>query len=76
MRALSLAPVLLATVLAILTPRVTHADEAADVAVIDALYARWREAVESADVPGHVAVLHSDVRMLPRDADAVVGAAN
>lgn len=41
---------------------------------IDALYADWRRAVENADIPGYVAVLHPDVRLFPPGARAVAGA--
>lgn len=52
------------------------ADTESDVEAIDALYASWREAVESADIPGYVAVLHEDVRLLPPGAEPIVGAAD
>lgn len=48
----------------------------ADVREIDALYATWREAVETADIPKYVSVLHPEVRLLPPGAAAIVGAAN
>lgn len=43
------------------------------VGAIDGVYARWREAVEAADIPGYVSVLHPEVRMLPPGAPPVVG---
>jgi len=52
------------------------ADTAADVAAIDGLYADWRKAVEGADIDGYVAMLDADVRLLPPDAEAIVGAEN
>jgi ketosteroid isomerase-like protein len=52
------------------------ANSQGDVQAIDALYANWRLAVEHGDIPGYVAVLHEDVRLLPPDAEPVVGAAN
>jgi ketosteroid isomerase-like protein len=52
------------------------ADTESDVEAIDGLYAGWRAAVESADIPGYVAVLHEDVRLLPPGAAPIVGAAN
>ncbi|MFM8355010.1 MAG: hypothetical protein ACKOBM_08910, partial [Gammaproteobacteria bacterium] len=55
---------------------VARADDAADVAAIDQLYADWRKAVESADIDGYVAVLDTNVRLLPPDAEAIVGAEN
>jgi ketosteroid isomerase-like protein len=55
---------------------VAQADDAADVAAIDQLYADWRKAVESADIDGYVAVLDTNVRLLPPDAEAIVGAEN
>ena len=48
----------------------------ADVREIEALYATWREAVEAADIPKYVSVLHPDVRLLPPGAAAIAGAAN
>jgi len=48
----------------------------ADIDEIDALYATWREAVETADIPKYVSVLHPDVRLLPPGAAAIVGAEN
>jgi len=51
-----------------------YADKTADVAAIDSLYADWRKAVESADIDGYVAVLDTNVRLLPPDAEAIVGA--
>jgi ketosteroid isomerase-like protein len=53
-----------------------HADVAADKLAIDNLYASWRQAVEHGDVDGYVAVLDPNVRLLPPDAEAIVGAAN
>ena len=48
----------------------------ADIAAIEKLYADWRQAVEHADIDGYVAVLHSDVRLMPPGADDIVGAAS
>jgi ketosteroid isomerase-like protein len=53
----------------------TTTDTTADVAAITALYANWRNAVESADIPGYVSVLDTNVRLLPPDAEAIVGSA-
>ena len=39
-----------------------HADE---VARIEALFSSWRAAVEASDIPGYLAVLDPEVRMLP-----------
>jgi ketosteroid isomerase-like protein len=47
-----------------------------DEQAIDALYANWRRAVEHADIPGYVAVLHEEVRLLPPGAEPIVGAAS
>lgn len=47
-----------------------------DIAAIDALYATWRVAVETGDIPKYVSVLHPDVRLLPPGAPAIVGAAH
>lgn len=51
------------------------ADPAADddIAAINQVYADWRRAVLRADIPGYVAVLAEDVRLMPPDADAIVG---
>ena len=46
-----------------------------DVERIEALYAGWREAVRTADIPGYVSVLHPDVRLIPPGADVIEGAA-
>lgn len=62
--------------LASLTGGAALADTRSDIEAIDAVYASWRKAVESADIPGYVAVLHEDVRLLPPDAEPIVGAAN
>jgi ketosteroid isomerase-like protein len=67
----ALAGLLLAT----MTSRVAAEDPGSDVAAINRLYADWRSAVEAADIPAYVAVLDADVRLLPPDADAIVGAA-
>jgi len=44
-----------------------------EVDAIEAVYADWRSAVERADIAGYVAVLHDDVRLLPPDAEPIVG---
>jgi ketosteroid isomerase-like protein len=59
-----------------LTGGVALADTQADVEAIDGLYANWRKAVESADIPGYVAVLDENVRLLPPGAEPIVGAAS
>ena len=64
------------SLMASLTYGTVQADTQADVEAIERLYANWREAVESADIPSYVAVLDADVRLLPPGAEAVVGAAN
>ncbi|MFK7912324.1 MAG: nuclear transport factor 2 family protein [Pseudomonadales bacterium] len=48
-------------------------DTAAEVARIDDTYALWRTAVETADIPSYVSVLHPDVRMFPPGAPVVAG---
>lgn len=53
-----------------------NSSDAADRREIEALYALWRDAVETADIPKYVSVLHPDVRLLPPGAAAIVGAAN
>jgi len=40
------------------------------------LYADWRKAVESADIPGYVRVLHDDVTLMPPGAADIQGAAH
>ncbi len=47
-----------------------------DVKAIEQLYANWRTAVEAADIPGYVAGLHENVRMLPPGAPAVQDASS
>ena len=42
-------------------------------AAVDKVYARWRTAVETADIPGYVSALHPNVRMLPPGAPVVEG---
>lgn len=76
MRSMSRITLGILMMLSMVASRPVLADTAADVAAIDALYASWRKAVESADIPGYVAVLDADVRLLPPDAEAIVGAAN
>ncbi|MBO6557104.1 MAG: DUF4440 domain-containing protein [Pseudomonadales bacterium] len=51
------------------------ADGSEEKAAIEQVYANWREAVETADIPGYVSVLASDVKLMPPDADAIVGKA-
>lgn len=46
---------------------------AGDEDAIRQLYADWRTAVEHADIPGYVSVLAQDVKLMPPDADAIVG---
>ncbi|MCC5871088.1 MAG: nuclear transport factor 2 family protein [Gammaproteobacteria bacterium] len=55
---------------------VAAAAESEDIQEIDALYATWREAVETGDIPQYVSVLHPEVRLLPPGAAAIVGADN
>jgi ketosteroid isomerase-like protein len=49
------------------------AEAPSEIEAIEALYASWRAAVEGADIPGYVAVLHQDVRLLPPNAEPIVG---
>jgi len=53
----------------------TDAANAAEIQAIDELYAGWRTAVEAADIPAYVDVLHPDIRMMAPGADAVAGSA-
>lgn len=55
-------------------PGVVQAAASDDVQAIEALFADWREAVETGDIPAYVAVLHPEVRLLPPGADPIVGA--
>lgn len=52
------------------------ADPATEEQKIEKLYANWREAVHTADIPGYVAVLHPEVRLIPPGADVIEGAAH
>ena len=44
-----------------------------EAAAVDAVYAKWRSAVEAADIPAYVSVLHPDVRMMPPGARVLAG---
>lgn len=44
-------------------------------AAIQKLYADWRTAVENADIPGYLAVLHPDVQLYPPGAAPIIGSA-
>tara|TARA_B110000285_G_scaffold74931_1_gene86273 strand:- start:216 stop:671 length:456 start_codon:yes stop_codon:yes gene_type:complete len=46
-----------------------------EVKQIEELYAQWREAVATADIPSYVSVLDPDVRLIPPGADVIEGAA-
>ena len=46
-----------------------------DVERIEALYAGWREAVKTANIPAYISVLHPDVRLIPPGADVIEGSA-
>ena len=50
-------------------------DPAVAEAAIQKLYADWRVAVESGDIPGYLKVLHPNVRLFPPGAAPIVGAA-
>tara|TARA_B110000977_G_scaffold7648_1_gene10462 strand:- start:15 stop:470 length:456 start_codon:yes stop_codon:yes gene_type:complete len=47
-----------------------------EVKQIEELYAQWREAVATADIPSYVSVLDPDVRLIPPGADVIEGAAH
>ena len=47
-----------------------------EVKQIEELYAQWREAVATADIPSYVSVLDPDVRLIPPGADVIEGAAS
>ena len=40
---------------------------------VEQIYARWRSAVENADIPAYVTALHPEVRMFPPGAPVVAG---
>jgi len=42
-------------------------------AAIEQVYARWRTAVENADIPAYVDALHPEIRMFPPGAPVVAG---
>lgn len=50
-----------------------YADSDKDKDSIESLYADWRTAVETADIPGYVSVLASDVKLMPPDSEAILG---
>ncbi len=62
---------LLITLLALMIGSSAIADE--DKRAINQLYADWRQAVETANIPQYVSVLAQDVRLMPPDADAIIG---
>ena len=47
-----------------------------EVKPIEELYAQWREAVATADIPSYVSVLDPDIRLIPPGADVIEGAAH
>ena len=49
---------------------------AGDLEDIAHLYAKWRTAVENADIAGYVSLLHRDVRLTPPGADPINGREN
>jgi ketosteroid isomerase-like protein len=65
---------LIVLLLAVLAGGAVKADDAAEVARIEKLYADYRAAVESGSIPGYLEVLHPRVRLLPPGAEAIVGA--
>ena len=84
---LSLAPgnrAILILFLILLTPAVKANEQATALESVNAqatkdieqLYANWRVAVESSDIPGYVASLHEHVRMLPPGAPPVQDASS
>jgi ketosteroid isomerase-like protein len=48
----------------------------ADVDEINQLYVDWRAAVEQANIPGYISVLHPEVRLIPPGAEVIDGAEN
>ena len=44
-----------------------------ETAAVEQVYARWRTAVETADIPAYVTALHPEVRMFPPGAPVVAG---
>lgn len=65
-----------AVMLATFTPAGHAADPADDVAAIQALQARWNQAVEAGNIDGYVAVLDADIELMPTDAPPIRGADN
>ncbi len=51
-----------------------HGSAGKALADIEALYAKWRTAVESSDIAGYVGVLDPEVRLLPPGGPAIDGA--
>ncbi|MCH1491420.1 MAG: nuclear transport factor 2 family protein [Luminiphilus sp.] len=58
-----------------INPTEANADADAD-REIEALYQRWRTAVESADIAGYVGVLHPDISLRPPGAPGLDGRHN
>ncbi len=54
---------------------VSSADSAIDEAAIQKLYADWRVAVESGDIPAYLKALHPNVRLFPPGAAPILGSA-
>lgn len=50
-----------------------EADTAADVAAIEAMYAKWRTAVETGHIPGYLASLDDNITMIPPGGPDVEG---
>lgn len=50
-----------------------NADPAADVAAIEAMYAKWRTAVETSHIPGYLDSLDDDIKMIPPGGPDVEG---
>lgn len=48
-------------------------DNAADVAAIEAMYAKWRTAVETGHIPGYLASLDDNITMIPPGGPDVEG---
>lgn len=55
------------------TVKVTS-DSASDEVAIQALYASWRAAVKSGDIPKYMSVLHPEVKLFPPGAPPIVNA--
>ena len=52
---------------------ISSASTVNETTAVEQVYARWRTAVENADIPAYVTALHPEVRMFPPGAPVVAG---